>query len=178
MRPADLARVAAIAAGVHPGFPEAPEVAAERLALCPEGCLVLEAPVEGALEAPGAGVLEAPGEGLREGSAGVVGYVLSHPWLAGAAPKLDSLLGGLPAAPGCWYWHDLALQPVARGRGAAAAAVARVLALAQGAGLPQVALVAVGESAGFWRRMGFVVAAGPDVRSYGAGAAYMVRTAK
>ncbi len=151
MRAADLPGVVAIAEQVHPGFPEAPAIPAERLALCPAGCLVLE------------------------GSAVVVGYVVSHPWLAGAAPKLDSLLGALPAAPGCWYWHDLALLPAARGRGAAAAAVARVLALAQRAGLGSVALVAVGQSGGFWRRMGFAPAEGPELASYGAGAAYMVR---
>ena len=151
MRATDLAMVERIAEVVHPGFPEGPDVPAERLGLCPAGCLVLEGP------------------------AGVVGYVVSHPWLAGAAPKLDSLLGALPATPGCWYWHDLALLPQVRGRGAAAEAVARVLALARGAGLGQVALVAVGQSAGFWQRMGFAAAAGPDVRSYGAGAAYMVR---
>jgi GNAT superfamily N-acetyltransferase len=199
MRPADLAMVVRIAEVVHPGFPERPEVLAERLALCPGGCLVLEAPggrgleaqgtrgleaqgegaleapAKGMLDAPGTGVLEAPGGLARDGAGGVVGYVISHPWAAGAAPKLDSLLGALPAAPGCWYWHDLALLPVARGRGAAAAAVQRVLGLARGAGLDQVALVAVGESGGFWRRMGFVPAEGPEVASYGTGAAYMVR---
>jgi GNAT superfamily N-acetyltransferase len=151
MRAADLVRVGMIAEEVHPGLPEALTVPAERLALCPEGCLVLE------------------------GAAGVVGYVVSHPWHAGAAPKLDSLLSALPAIPGCWYWHDLAVLPAARGLGAAAAAVGRVLAVARAAGLDQVALVAVGESAGFWRRMGFAPAAGPAVASYGAGAAYMVR---
>lgn len=151
MRVADLAAVEAIAAEVHPGFPESAAVPAERLALCPRGCLVLAA------------------------DAGVVGYSVSHPWLAGAAPKLDSLLGALPAVPGCWYWHDLALLPAGRGRGAAAAAVGLMLGLARGAGLGHVALVAVGGSAGFWRRMGFVAAAGPDVASYGAGAAYLVR---
>ncbi len=191
MRAADLARVERIAAEVHPGFPEGPEVLAERLALCPGGCLVLDAPGERglgaprgrALEAPGerglgaprGRALEAPGERGLEGAGGVVGYVISHPWAAGAAPKLDSLLGALPAAPGCWYWHDLALLPAARGQGAAAAAVQRVLALARGAALDQVALVAVGQSGGFWRRMGFRPAVGPEVASYGAGAAYLVR---
>jgi GNAT superfamily N-acetyltransferase len=151
MRACDLAAVEAIAAAVHPAFPEAAAVPAERLALCPEGCLVLA------------------------GLEGVVGYLVSHPWLAGLAPKLDSLLGALPAAPGCWYLHDLALLPAARGRGAAAAAVAQVMALACGAGLGGVALVAVGNSAGFWRRMGFEAAPGPALASYGPGAAYMVR---
>ena len=175
MRAADLARVERIAAEVHPGFPEGPEVLAERLALCPGGCLVLDAPGERGLGAPRGRALEAPGERGLEGAGGVVGYVISHPWAAGAAPKLDSLLGALPAAPGCWYWHDLALLPAARGQGAAAAAVQRVLALARGAALDQVALVAVGQSGGFWRRMGFRPAVGPEVASYGAGAAYLVR---
>lgn len=162
MRAGDLAAVGRIAAAVHPGFPEGPAVAAERLALCPSGCLVLEAWSE-----------VAPGEGRAGGV--VVGYVLSHPWAAGAAPKLDSLLGALPGVPGCWYWHDLALLPAVRGRGAAVEAVARVVALARGAEVPRVALVSVGESGGFWRRMGFLPAVGPDVASYGEGAAYMVR---
>ena len=151
MASADLPRVQAIADAVHPDFPEAAAIPAERLALCPAGCLVL---------ATGAQLL---------------GYAVSHPWHAGQAPRLNSLLGGLPAAPGTWYLHDLALLPAARGGGAAAAAVRLLVAQAQAAGLADMSLVAVNGSAGFWQRQGFRPAVGPDLASYGGAAQFMQR---
>lgn len=151
MRAGDLPAVEAVAQAIHVDYPEDDAVFAERLRLCPEGCLVLDGP------------------------AGIVGYLISHPWRLGDPPALDTLLGALPAAPDTWYIHDLALAPAARGSGAAGRVVERAVALA--AKLGSLSLISVGGSGPFWRRQGFAEAPAPagKLGSYGAGAAYMVR---
>ncbi|SDF45371.1 GNAT family N-acetyltransferase [Bosea robiniae] len=132
MAPADLPAVMAIAAVVHPDYPEDEAVFAERLKLAPEGCHVLS------------------GEG-----GALQGYLVSHPWPAGAVPALNSLLGGIPPGVANWYLHDLALLPAGRGSGAAGAIVAAIARHATRAGYTSLALVAVNDSTGFWRRQGF-----------------------
>lgn len=149
MRPEDLPGVDAVAAIVHPGFPEDAEVLAERLALHPAGCFALDGP------------------------AGLAGYLLSHPWRDGAAPKLNRRLGAIPADAATYYIHDLALQPAAQGTGAAGAIIRHLLS--ETAAFPRHALVAVNGSAPFWSRFGFRPAEGPDLASYGGEAVYMVR---
>lgn len=155
MTAADLPAVMAIAAAVHPAYPEDHAVFAERLRLFPEGCLLLDGP-----------------EGL-------LGYLVSHPWDCAAPPALDSLLGVLPARPGCFYIHDLALLPAARGSGAGSAAVTAVADLALRSGLPCLALVAVAGSSGFWQRHGFrernVPALAAKLASYDDAALYLER---
>ena len=152
---ADAAPVAVIADAVHPGFPEDPAVVADRLNLAAEGCLVLDGPD------------------------GLTGYAVSHPWMFGQPPALNSVLGRLPAQPDTWYIHDVALMPAARGTGAAAAIVTTLIALASAARLPSLTLVAVNNSAGFWSRHGFSAVEAPDLaeklRSYGPDARYMRR---
>ncbi|MFH5926721.1 GNAT family N-acetyltransferase [Roseomonas xinghualingensis] len=128
MREEDLPAVSAIAAAVHPGYPESDAVFAERLRLAPETCLLLE----------------------MAGAA--AGYVLAHPWYRGRPPALDSLIGVLPSAPEVLYLHDIALLPAARGTGAGREAVRLVGNRARG--LPM-ALVAVGGASGFWEGQGF-----------------------
>ena len=156
MRAADLPAVGAVAAAVHPAYPERPAVFAERLRLFPPGCLVLEG---------------------EDGA--VSGYVVSHPWLLGRPPALDSLLGALPPAPTTYYLHDIALLPATRGSGAAGAALRRVEAVARAGGLANLTLVAVGGSAGFWRHQGFRPVEEPalaeKLRSYDAGARFLRR---
>ncbi len=148
MQEADLAAVNRIADLVHPDFPEAAEIPAERLRLYPAGCLVLD----------------------RNGEA--LGYAVSHPWHAGKPPALDTLLGALPEIPTHYYVHDLALLPAARGTGAAHKAVVQLIAVAAQAGLARMTLVAVNNSSGFWQRQGFR-AVGPAPVSYGADARVM-----
>ncbi|GBQ30343.1 N-acetyltransferase GCN5 [Gluconacetobacter azotocaptans DSM 13594] len=133
MAPRDLPAIMQIAAQVHPAYPEGEAVFTERLALCPPGCLVLDG-----------------GDKLH-------GYVLSHPWRSAAPPALDAALGALPLRPDCWYLHDIALLPGARGRGAAGAALALIAGLAARSGLDRVALVATGSAAPYWVRAGFMV---------------------
>ena len=137
-----------IAEQVHPDYPEDPAVFAERLALFPAGCFML----------------------------GAVGYLIAHPWMRARPPKLNSLLGALPAAPDTMFVHDLALLPEARGRGYASEAVALLLRVAGPLGL---SLVSVGSASGFWRRHGFVpvgdAAVPASLSSYGAGARLLWR---
>lgn len=156
MWPADIDDVVAVAAVVHPGFPEAREVLAERLALHPDGCFMLEAPDGNAL-----------------------GYLLSHPWRAGTLPPLDTLLGELPEPATSYHLHDIALLPAARGTGAAGAIVAEVIAHARATGVASMCLVAVNGSQGYWARHGFLAEAGAELAealaSYGPGARYMVK---
>ncbi|WP_054143925.1 GNAT family N-acetyltransferase [Bosea sp. AAP35] len=155
MTATDLPAVMAVAAVVHPDYPEDEAVFAERLRLCPQGCLVLE------------------------GAGGPIGYVVAHPWHCAAPPALNSLLGALPMQAGCFYIHDLALLPAARGSGAGGMVVARLAEIATDAGLSCLALVAIDGSLGFWRRQGFHAVHDPalakKLASYDDAACYLER---
>jgi GNAT superfamily N-acetyltransferase len=155
MTPADLADVMAIAAQVHPAYPEEQAVFAERLLLSPEGCLC-----------------------LADGTT-PTGYIVSHRWRLGEPPELNTLLGAIPGDASSWYIHDLALLPVARGRGAAEQIVGRLADLARAMRCSSLSLVAVNQSLGFWERQGFQpvrdAALDRKLASYDAAACYMVR---
>lgn len=143
---ADLPGVLALADRLHPHHPESMAVFAERLALAPDGCRV-----------------------LASGGA-LLGYAVAHPWTGLAPPPLDALLGALPARPGAWHIHDVALLPAARGAGHVAALLA--------APLPRLTLVAVDGTGGYWARHGFADAPCSDaaaLASYGEGARFMAR---
>jgi ribosomal protein S18 acetylase RimI-like enzyme len=156
MTTADLADVQSIADRVHISYPERPAVFAERLRLHPHGCFVL---VDDAVNA-------------------VVGYTVSHPW-DGAPPALDTLLGPLPQTPTTFYIHDIALLPPARGHGAVADIIERIVEDARRQRLASVGLVAVGGTAPLWCHLGFQarqdVAIAAKLASYGDDATYMVR---
>ncbi|PYD76393.1 GNAT family N-acetyltransferase [Novacetimonas pomaceti] len=149
----DLSRIQALAGTIHPAYPEDDAVFAQRLSLCPAGCLVLGTPDATA------------------------GYVLSHPWRRGAPPRLNTLLEGLPPRPECWYVHDLAIAPAWRGQGAAGMALDLVERVARQAGFGRMELVATSGAVPFWKRRGFMPA--PDgallAASYGDGALLMER---
>ncbi len=155
MTRADLPAVAHIAAIVHPAYPEDPAIAAERLALEPTGSFVFD------------------------GASGPAAYLISHRWIDGAPPALDTHLRALPPHPALWYIHDIALMPETRGQGAARAILAELEALARSHGLHRLALVAVNDSVPFWTRHGFAGATNPalaeKLASYGPDARYMVR---
>lgn len=152
---ADVPAVLAVAAQVHPAYPEGEAVFVERMRLAPQGCLSL-------------------GDGQ-----GLAGYLLSHPWRQGDVPALDSLLGSIPTDAPVWYVHDLALLPRARGTGAAGRAVDRLVAVASARGCDALALIAVNDSVGFWERQGFRVVHDPSLASklasYDDAARYMMR---
>lgn len=155
MRPADLPAVSALAALIHPGYPEDAVVFAERLRLYPPGCRVLE----------------------RDGE--LAAYVVSHPWLDRAPPALNVLLGELPARPTTYYLHDLALLPEIRGSGASVQVVAALVEQARNEHLPSLSLIAVNGSTGFWERQGFEAVVDDTLaiklRSYGEDAQFMMR---
>lgn len=152
--PNDIAAISAVAAEVHPDFPEDDSVFAERIALAPQGCWLL---------------VTAGGEAM--------GYVLSHPGRLGVLPALNSLLGALPEDPDTFYIHDLALLPRARGGGAAGEIVKTLIGI--GAAYRTMSLVAVNGSIGFWSRFGFALEDRPELvaklSSYDAHARFMVR---
>ena len=115
---------------------------------------------------------------------GIAGYTVSHPWRAMDPPALNSRLGELPDQPETYYIHDIALLPELHGTGAAALAVALLLARAGKEKLATASLVAVNDSAGFWERHGFrKVTSGKIIdatlvrklRGYGGAATFMVR---
>ena len=151
----DLPFVEQIAAAVHPGYYETPEVLAERRALYHDGAYVLEV-------------------GER-----IAGYVLSHPWRYGDAPALNTLVGRLPDNPDTYYLHDIALLPLARKVGAASKIVDSLLKHAAATGYQSTSLIAVNGSAPFWSRFGFAVedvnGMSQKLLSYDDGARYMVR---
>ena len=151
----DQPALESIAAKVHPGFFERPEVLAEKQSLYRPGASLLE-------------IGERP-----------TGYVLSHPWRTGNLPKLDTLLGALPADPDTYYIHDLALLPVARRIGAAAQILAALEKHASALELPTISLVAVNNSQPYWEKQGFAVAEDPaleaELLGYEAAARYMVK---
>ena len=145
MTASDLPAILALAALVHPGFPEDAEILAEKRALHPLGCFTLDAP-------PGA-------------PTALAGYLLSHPWRLGDVPKLNRRLHNLPQTPNCHYLHDLALHPTARHTGHATTILQHLFAQTP----TTHALVAVNNSTKFWSRHGFRPVKGVDVESYGAG---------
>ncbi|SFV37897.1 Acetyltransferase (GNAT) family protein [Devosia crocina] len=151
----DAEAVFAIAQKVHPGFFESAEVLAEKHALYRNGCYMLE-------------IGEKP-----------AGYVLSHPFLRGSLPALDTLLGALPENPDTFYIHDLALLGLARGVGAAGKIVSALTKHAEVMGFPTMSLVAVNGSKAFWEKQGFVVEDHPELADKLAGyedeARYMVK---
>lgn len=151
----DLPAVEAIAAQVHPAFPEDVAVFAERQRLYPDGVRLLEL------------------DGVP------AGYIISHPWRLGTLPALNSLLGALPDHPDTYYLHDLALLPAARGTGAAAMIVGDMLRHTRNAGFANVSLVAVNGSLPFWYKHGFRAVVAPELTeklaSYETTARFMVR---
>jgi GNAT superfamily N-acetyltransferase len=155
MEPVDLRDVHTIADRIHPDHPEDLAVLAERQRLFPDGCQVLE----------------------HDGA--IVGYVISHPWLFGKPPALNSMLETLPLQPTSFYLHDLAIGSDARGRGCGAHTIERLAGIAAKLDLPSLSLVAVNGSQMFWRKHGFVPRAMPGMAtklmSYGGDARFMAR---
>ncbi len=158
MTTADLAAVSGIAAAVHVDYPEDAAVFAERLTMYPQGCYVLA---------------ETDGAGAR-----IAGYLISHPWQFAQPPALNAMLGALPSPATTYYIHDIALLPVARGSGAAAAIVALLIRHAATIA-DNISLVAVGGTSPFWAAQRFARRADPalaaKLASYGGDACYMSR---
>lgn len=103
----------------------------------------------------------------------VVGYCLAHPWHAGPPPGLDKEYEPVVDAS-LLYVHDVVVAPQARGLGVAAAFLQRASEQARRHRLPRLALVAVQDAAGFWRRHRFEPGGHrPDPAIYGPDALYL-----
>ena len=154
MWPGDVTAVKRLADRLHPGYPEDIAVLAERLTLYPAGCHVAE-----------------------RDDGGIIGYALSHPWLLGAPPALNAMLGSIPTTPDTYYLHDIALAETSRGQGIAGPVVEALKAHARGRQFATMTLVAVGYSRPFWERRGFRQVEDPSLTAklatYGTAAAYM-----
>lgn len=148
-RAADAEAVAALAAAVLGPYGEDAAVYAERIALAPDGCLVLARGDE------------------------ILGHFLSHPWPRGAVPEINAMLGAIPAGADGWYVHDVVIVPEARGGGFAAAALEAVAAAARARDISLLTLIAVGGADRFWRRLGFEP--GAAARPLAADKVYMER---
>ncbi|WP_456640526.1 GNAT family N-acetyltransferase [Bradyrhizobium sp. USDA 10063] len=154
-RASDLAAISAIAARIHPDLFERPEVFAEKMRLCPNGCRVLAA------------------------DEAIVGYGLAYPWKQHRIPPLDGLLERLPDDADCLYVHDVAVLPDTRG-GVAHPYVATIEKLARSSGIAALALVSVYATRPLWERFGFrPVTTNAELCAklacYGEGATYMLR---
>ena len=114
---------------------------------------------------------------VAEDADGVCGYLFAYPSRRGLVTALDAPFCIAPDAD-TLYLHDLAVAPRALGRGLARSLVQSMLALGRAHGLAHAALVAVQDSARFWRAQGFEVQAGQyaGLAGYPAGSLYMLRT--
>ena len=181
MRPDDLAAVEEMAGMIHESHPEDAAVFAERLALHPAGCLILESVRESVGEPAGEPGVIGDAETSAMSATGVTaaGYALTHPWLYGMPPALDTMLGAIPAGADCYHIHDIALLQTARGSGAASAAVRAVLDHARTIGLARATLVAVNDTLPFWQRHGFQIDESPalaaKLATYAGAARHMSR---
>ena len=110
---------------------------------------------------------------LREGP-DIVGCAVFYPWLLGAPPGVDQLIGRLPAAPDCLFVHDIAILPRARYRGSVESFGEILWATADRLGLRAVSCVSLYDHLHpIWAARGFVsleVAIDPR---YGPEARYM-----
>ena len=145
MTPSDIPFVYNIACHLHPDFYEELSIFYERLALCPEGCFVLEE--------------------VTIGSCAIGGYAISHPFTR-ESPPLNTLLHQLTEST-CWYIHDVALLPSFRGNCSTSAIVSRMEEIARSQGLHEMTLTSVSGSHTFWNRLGFVHESTTPCSTYG-----------
>jgi ribosomal protein S18 acetylase RimI-like enzyme len=108
----------------------------------------------------------------------VVGYLISLPWEFSNPPTLNIEIGELPTNPDCLYLHDLAVAASARKLGAGRALVDRFLMMFQRFEVDRAALIAVQDSAPYWKRYGFRsairdLALNEKLLSYGPNVEYM-----
>lgn len=119
---------------------------------------------------------------VAEGGEAVVAYLISLPWSRYSVPERDAPRCLLPTTADSLYLHDLSVSPLARGCGVGAALTEHFLEVLYNLSLPVATLIAVQDSADFWRRFGFrEVPIGPELRqtltTYGANVGYMERPA-
>ena len=86
----------------------------------------------------------------------MVGDVVAFPWKFGDAPVNNQKFPEDLPEPDCFFIHDIALLPDARGGGIARALLEDAYQTAHALGFDAASLVAVGQSGTYWDRVGFV----------------------
>jgi ribosomal protein S18 acetylase RimI-like enzyme len=151
---ADICGVDRLAQEIHADFPERMDVFAEKIRLFPEGCW----------------------KRVRQGR--IIGYGIAHPWELFCIPPLDQFLNHLPTKADCFYIHDVALLPDARGEGAADQYVKIIREAARKSQISKLALVSVYGTDIFWKKMGFQIFSADAIfgklSAYGETAKYMI----
>lgn len=115
-----------------------------------------------------------------EGDAALKGYLFAHPWFSAAPPAWNEVLSHLPDTADCFYLHDLAVAPNARGQGVAEALIKAARQEARRMGFTLAALTAVQGSVPFWNKQGFkpcdnkVGSGEQHLKTYGDDAAFMM----
>lgn len=100
------------------------------------------------------------------------GYLVAFSYLSGLVCPLDELF--IPVAqPDCFYIHDLCVGRAWRKSGLGRELAYVALQRAGELGFARTALVAVLDSHGFWKRLGFRVVR--EIQYAGSPAAYMIR---
>jgi N-acetylglutamate synthase-like GNAT family acetyltransferase len=111
------------------------------------------------------------------------GYILSHPWRVACPPAINYYIENIPNDVDCYYIHDLAVLPKARGHGIASKLLQQTMSFAKKSGFSKIALVSVENSAEFWESKGFIEVPLEDspqiadiLKTYQKNAKYMCRT--
>lgn len=117
-----------------------------------------------------------------QGPCGLLAYLVCLPIEGDQLPALHAPDWRQSDNPDWLYLHDLAIHPDARGGGVAQAMLLRANDLAKSRKLATVGLIAVQDSAPFWRRHGFEPASGAasqisaaKLASFGKDATFMLR---
>lgn len=87
----------------------------------------------------------------------VVGYLFSHPWQDVLPPALHAPLDALPEFASCWFVHDMAFLPQARGLGLAKRLYAAARNKVNDLNLSKSMLVAMPGVSDFWLRCGYQI---------------------
>lgn len=88
----------------------------------------------------------------------VIAYLIAIPWISSAPPELNAAECHIPAHADCLYLHDLSVHPNARKSGVGRMLIECFFARCAQWQYAQACLVAVQNSAGYWRRFGFQAA--------------------
>jgi len=151
MTRADIPRIMAIQFQCYSScYLESAEAFLHKLVMHPDGCFVHDV----------AGI--------------VAGYIVFHPARLGWVAPIDFLQDMPVPDPECVYVHDLAVDPVFRGKGVGRVLFGEAVTAARTRGLDRLALVAVPDAEAFWERMGLHKVR--DIVYGGRPAAYMVMT--
>ncbi|WP_410498287.1 GNAT family N-acetyltransferase [Chitinibacter sp. S2-10] len=92
---------------------------------------------------------------LIEVDGDVQGYLFTHPWRGETPPALNRGDVAWPSDADCFYLHDLAIHPAARGLKLSTMLAGHALRWGEQQGFKLAMLVAVGNAPAFWRKLGF-----------------------